>query len=244
MTDDLSSHERREHEKKLREEERTRHQELLERKQQTKNHIWIGISLLVFIVFASVLIYLLKSQPKMYTDREVHWHATFDLNICGQRVDLPCLKKTPGIVHGKEFCGVTLLHHHFDNTAHIEGVIPKKEDIMLGKFFDEIGVPFDKDKLLNSTNGDLCDGKPGVLKMYVNGQPRTDFRDYVPLATPDGRKQVIKLVFEPEEGLFANQSQEQPEAEGNVTESADVNETREDNILVTDSENSTAENLS
>ena len=90
------------------------------------------------------------------------------------------------------------MHTHDDNTLHIEGLIQKKEDIVLGLFFDVIEVPFDKDRIMDVKNGDLCDGKPGVLKMYVNDQPRTDFRDYVPVAVEDARKQVIKLVFEPE----------------------------------------------
>lgn len=243
-----SSHAQREAEKQKREEEKRKQQELAQAAQQRKNYFWITMSCLAFVLFAAVIIYMVKSQPEMYTDREVHWHALFDINICGKKIDLPCLKNTPGIVHGQKFCGVHLLHHHFDNTAHIEGVIPKKEDIALGRFFDEIGVPFDKDRILNSTNGDLCGEQPGVLKMYVNNQPRDDFRDYIPLSTPDARRQIVKLVFEPEGGM----SVVAEPTETNKTKANQTNETPEETIELNETteqsparlmENASTENL-
>ena len=82
-------------------------------------------------------------------------------------------------------------------------------------FFDAIDVLLGNDRIMDFKNGDLCDGKPGVLKMYVNDKPRKDFGDYVPFATGDARKQVIKFVFEPEEEVESI-----PEESGNTTESS------------------------
>ena len=219
-----SSHAQREAEKQKREEEKRQQQELAQAAQSRKNYFWISLSCLAFVLFAVVIILMMINQPEMYTDREVHWHALIDLNICGKKVDLPCENHGDGIVHGQQFCGLTRMHHHFDNVAHIEGVIVKKEDIALGKFFDTIGVPFDRDKILDKKNGDLCDGQPGVLKMYVNNQPRDDFRDYIPLSTPDARRQVVKLVFEPQGGMQSSTTS----AEMNETDTtAEANETEE-----------------
>ncbi len=201
----LSGHQKRAQHKKVREEAHERKDEEHDLKQRKKNYFWIIITIIAIVGFAVIVMWLYKSKPQMYTDREVHWHAAVELSICGEKIDLPCGKETPGTVHGKDFCGEHIMHHHFDNTIHIEGLIQKKEDIALGKFFDIISVPFDKDKILDKKNGDLCpDGKPGKLKMYVNDQPREDFRDYVPIAVQDARKQVIKLVFEPEETANAS----------------------------------------
>jgi len=208
ILDALTPHQRREQRKKERGDVQKQKEELIERKQSQKNYLWIGISITILVVFAVGVMWMLKNKPETYTDREVHWHATFELEICGERMDLPCKKVGSGQVHGKSFCGMVLMHHHDDNTMHIEGLIQNKEDIFLGNFFDEIGVPFAKDRILEYRNGDECpDGRPGVLKMYVNDQPRDDFREFVPFATGDARKQVIRLVFGPEEEAEANQTE-------------------------------------
>jgi hypothetical protein len=220
----LSAHEKREQQRKAKEEARTEKEEEKELKQRKKNYFWMAVTIIVLIAFAGVVGWLYTHKKEMYTDREVHWHAAVDLTICGEHVDLPCNVVSEGTVHGKNFCGEHLLHHHYDNVIHIEGQIEKKEDIALGKFFDIVGIPFDKDKILDKKNGDLCDGKPGVLKMYVNNQPRTDFRDFIPAAVEDARKQVIRLVFEPEEGM--KPSEEKDEA-GLETEKVTEEETQE-----------------
>lgn len=199
-----TSHEKREQARLEREHAQLQREKEQAERDARKSTITLLLVLVLFVAVAAGIIYALQNKPTMYVDREVHWHTTFDLSLCGEKKQLPCEVKGSGVVHGKEFCGETLMHHHFDETLHIEGVIPKKEDIMLGRFFDKIGVPFDKDRLFNMTNGDLCNGKPGVLKMYVNDIPSTAFRDYIPAGTPDGRNQRIRLVFEPADGLTAS----------------------------------------
>lgn len=188
--EELSSHEKKEQKKEAREEIRLEKEKEQELKQGNKNLLWIVITIIVFVAFGTGVGWLYMNKPEAYTDREVHWHALVNTTICGENKDFPKREKG-AIVHG-------LLHTHDDNTIHIEGKIMKKEDIMLGKFFDAIEVEFDKDKIMGVKNGDLCNGKPGKLKMYVNDQPRDDFRDYILFATQDPRKQVIKLVFEQE----------------------------------------------
>ncbi len=198
----LTSHQKREQQRKAREEAHEQKETEKETKERKKSYMWIAITILVLIAFAAGVGWLYTHKTETYTDREVHWHALVDITICGEHKDLPEVEE------GEEFKGIHLLHTHDDNVMHIEGLVQKKEDIALGKFFDVMNIPFDKDKIMDKKNGDLCpDGRPGVLKMYVNGQPRTDFRDYIPFATADPQKQVVRLVFEPEEtGNTANSS--------------------------------------
>lgn len=198
-----TSHDKREQARLEREHAQLEREAEQNAREARKSMITLVLVLILFVAVAAGIIYALQNKPAMYVDRDVHWHANIELNVCGVPKELPCDTKGSGVVHGKEFCGETLMHHHFDGTLHIEGVIPTKEDIMLGRFFDKIGIPFAADKLLNMTNGDLCNGVPGVVKMYVNDIASTAFRDYVPAGTPDGRNQRVRLVFEPVDGIKA-----------------------------------------
>ena len=193
----LSSHDKREHKRRERDNAGAQRDVESASKEKKSQYLWIGLTLIGLVAVAFGLGYLINNKPQMYTDREVHWHALVDISICGVHRDLP-LAESSDTVHGKTYRGIPLLHTHDDNIIHIEGLIQKKEDIALGRFFDAIEIPFDKDKLMDVKNGDVCDGKPGKLKMFVNDQPRTDFRDYILASTQDARQQVIKLVFEAE----------------------------------------------
>lgn len=62
------------------------------------------------------------------------------------------------------------MHLHDGPTIHIEGLVRKKEDIMLGKFMEMIGMRFTNTTLLERTNGELCpDGTRGTVTLLVNG---------------------------------------------------------------------------
>ncbi len=216
----LSGHQKRELKKKEREAEEKEKETEQGKSQKKKNFLGITITLLILILFAVGIGWLFTNKTETYTDTEVHWHALVDIEICGEHRDLP-LADDGDLVHGKTFKGTHLMHTHDDNTIHIEGLIQKKEDIGLGNFFDAIEVPFDKDKILDVKNGDLCEGKPGTLKMYVNDKPRDDFREYVPFATGDARKQVIKLVFAPEETNSTSEEKSEKTTESVDEESAE-----------------------
>src|SRR3990172_13378204 len=164
----LSAHERKEQKRHEREEAYEQKETEKEVKQRKKNYFWITVTIIVLVAFAGAIGWLLTHKKEVYTDRPVHWHALLDIEICGEKQDIRG-GKTSGNMADSAMYGPHLLHHHNDNTIHIEGQIMKKEDIALGNFFDGIDVPFDKDKIMDKKNGDLCpDGRPGVLKMYVN----------------------------------------------------------------------------
>ncbi|MBI2084869.1 MAG: hypothetical protein HYT70_04660 [Candidatus Aenigmarchaeota archaeon] len=122
----------------------------------------------------------------------VHWHADFELWICGEKQTLP---DPAGLANR---VGTQDVHHHGDYRIHIEGVIVDMEEATLGHFFDVIEVPFSNSQLMEKKNGDFCpDGNPGIVRMYVNGKDYIgDYRDYViaPYSNvPPG--DFIKIVF-------------------------------------------------
>ncbi len=193
----------------------TRHQrKLLKKQEQGKTFSKGGVGLrkhkghVAWLLFLVALTgaavygwkYLKATTPEAtYTAAPVHWHAKIDIEVCGEKRDLP------GPKDGSKGGPDELHHHHGDNTWHIEGRILRKEDIALGTFFDAMNIPFDRDRIMEKKNGDLCSpankvaaipGKPGSVKMFVNGKPNDQFRDFVGQYTQNGDDNVIKISFE------------------------------------------------
>jgi len=122
----------------------------------------------------------------------IHWHADFEIRICGEKIVLP---EPTGIANR---VGTEDVHHHGDYRIHLEGIMKEREDATLGHFFDAIDVSFSNGKILNMDNGDYCpDGKKGSVRMFVNGNLYDkNYRDYViaPYSqVPPG--DFIKIVF-------------------------------------------------
>lgn len=162
---------------------------------RTGFHVGHLIGLIVVVGLVGAVIYgwkhLKATTPEApYTAAPVHWHAKIELEVCGEKRDLPGSK-------AGHMVGVPLYHHHGDNTWHIEGRVIAKEDIALGRFFDEHEIAFDRDRLMEKKNGEECaPGKAGQVKMFVNGAPNTEFRDFVGQYTPQSQDNVIRIVFE------------------------------------------------
>lgn len=184
----------------------TRHQKKMLKKQEQekvsttqggmhigKKHV-IGFLVVAALVGAGVygIRYLKATTPEaLYTAAPVHWHAKFEVELCGQKQDFSSYGA------GSSHAGSPLLHTHGDEIVHIEGQVIEKEDIALGKFFDNINVPFDQDRIMDKKNGDECSaGKPGQVKMLVNDKPNNEFRNYIPFATEKAEEDRIKIIFE------------------------------------------------
>lgn len=155
---------------------------------------WVGLIILAVLIVGAVYGFqrLAATTPDTtYTDAPVHWHAKLELEVCGEKRDLP------GPKDGR-MVGNHLYHHHGDNTWHLEGRVISKDDIKFGRFFDEHQIPFDRDRLMDKKSGEACaeGGQPGQVKMFVNDVPNDEFRDYIPKATENAQDQVIRLVFE------------------------------------------------
>ncbi len=180
-----NEHEKKELEKQQKEEEQRRKEQEKKEREQTKKiaKYFILGAIAVFLIYFAIT--KIKTTEPPYTPGNVHWHATLDMSICGKKVDLPRV----GI--GEHYKGLPLLHTHDDNTIHLEGQIFKKEHASLGAFMDAIDIPFSETTFFNMTNGMKCGEKEGMLKMFINDQPSTAFRDYI---TRNGDK--LNIVFE------------------------------------------------
>ncbi len=154
----------------------------------------------------------------------VHWHADYEIWICGQKVLLPEPENLENRV------GTGTLHHHNEGDEearhgiyriHIEGVVANLEEVNLGHFFEAIGGQFTHDSIripqkdgsvLEYKNRDLCpDGKEGMLNIYVNGELNEEMDEYVikPYSeVPPG--DFIRIVFGslPENGQENNEGGE------------------------------------
>jgi len=71
--------------------------------------------------------------------------------------------------------GTPVFHEHGDNRLHVEGVVVKKEDVSLGKFFEVVGgsltpsgfsVPTNSGTA-NAANGELCNGRPAKVQVFA-----------------------------------------------------------------------------
>ncbi len=172
--DDMTKHERRELKKQQKEKEVSDSENYKRNKEKKKlaaKYLVLGIIILLVVLGMYKLISNVRDF-RPYYEGEFHWHANFEVFMCGERQEIKC---------GSSLCGIMLTHHHNDNIIHTEGSsISKKEDVALGKFFDRIGITFSDMQIMDKKNGDLCSGKAGRVKLVVNGKENTEFREYIP----------------------------------------------------------------
>ncbi|MBS3105004.1 hypothetical protein J4234_01995 [Candidatus Woesearchaeota archaeon] len=133
------------------------------------------IYFLIVITASLVTIYLVLTTLHLniisLTKGPVHWHADFEIWVCGKKIEFA---EPKGLSNRQ---GVDLLHAHNDNRIHVEGVILDKKQASLGAFFYAIGgfissdgikVPTD-DGLASAHEGDKCNEQPAKLYVFVNG---------------------------------------------------------------------------
>lgn len=176
--------------KELRRKERESQRENLEQarvnEQRRKSLIQYGIIgavLLGLVGLGYGFVQLLPEGSGTYTQAPIHWHASLEIVTCGQTRELPM--PLPG-----QHLGTGILHTHEDQLIHIEGVIPNEEAIMLKRYMDNIGLHFKNNEILDYQNGELCNGKPGSVKLLVNGEENNLLTEYV---IKDGDKLRIEF---------------------------------------------------
>lgn len=172
--------------------EREQHEQMLtearEKRSKEQRNKRIMIWSLVILLLGSLgyWTYSYYSTTPVFRIGNVHWHTQLEMEICGKKIDLP------RIGAGAHHRGLPLLHTHDDNIIHVEGYVSHPNDVLLGRFMDGVGVKFSDKEFFDKKEGDLCDDKPGKLKMWLNGESSTLFREY---SARDGDK--VKIVFEP-----------------------------------------------
>lgn len=181
--------------------------------EKSKKIIFVAVSLpvvLVTIYMAGSTVYLnLVSE----SGGPVHWHADFEVWVCGEHV--VNLKQA---VFPSNKVGSPVFHHHDDFRVHVEGLIIKTRDVDLQQFFRVIGGDFTGGSLklelsdgsfLEKSNGQICqDGKPGSWRLFVKNwgtgefEEKTELEHYVIkpyFNVPPG--DFFKLVFDSGEGV-------------------------------------------
>ncbi|MBI4044273.1 MAG: hypothetical protein HY392_01025 [Candidatus Diapherotrites archaeon] len=163
--------------------------------EKTKKIVFVIVAVTVFLT----TIYAAGSTVYLNVVSEsggpIHWHADFEIWVCGEKAG-----KLEGPEGLSNRVGTPVFHHHDDQRIHVEGIVVKKEDIELGKFFDSIGGEFHADHLkvklesgdtLEYSNGDECpDGKAGKWRMYLKNFDTGNFEENLEL-----NKYVLKPFF-------------------------------------------------
>lgn len=163
--------------KKLKKQARDKDQQektaLLVAKTKKKKLLMWSITSVAILAIIGFFIFLFSGETTgPFSGGEVHWHASVKVLLCGIQQSLPAPQPNAHL-------GSPLLHTHDDKQIHVEGTVWKAEDITLGKYMSAIGLTFTNDKLLDKENGDLCDGKLGKVKLFVDGKENTELASYV-----------------------------------------------------------------
>ena len=135
---------------------------------------WAIVLLVLGAVIGGVamLVFARETRPPPHIGD--HWHAAYEIWVCGEKQ--PALPRFEAGVHTH---GDGLIHIHPFNSSE-EG-----SGAALGKFFEYGGYTLTSDSLVIPgvalRNGDVCqDGKPGQIRVLVNGAPVEDFVHYIP----------------------------------------------------------------
>lgn len=141
-------------------------------------------AIVVPVVLASVYLagHTVYGNFNSVTNGPVHWHADYQVRVCGERVDLV----NPDFPRNK--IGSPLFHEHNDDRIHIEGTVDELANINLERYFETIGgklaggefvFPTEDRGVVSVKDGDECNGNEGSLKVYLNGKILENYEDYV-----------------------------------------------------------------
>ena len=166
----------------------------------TKKIVYFLLSTMVVALTVYLIISTLHLNIISDTKGPVHWHADFEIWVCGSEIKIA---EPKGFSNRQ---GTSLVHAHNDNRMHVEGVLVNKKSASLGSFFDELGgymggdslilrVPAEQG-LISIYYDDKCNEQPASLYVFVNGNLINNPSDYVISAyetVPPGDR--IKIVF-------------------------------------------------
>jgi len=152
--------------------------------QKKYSNVLIYVLILLIVFGGGYGLVKLVSKPVLGAPVGVHWHAYYEVFICGER-QAP-FPPSPGNTHS-----------HGDGKIHIHPSLPQEalENANVGAFFRNIGGEFDSQHITMPDgrafkNGDLCGGKTSEVKLIVNGRQNDKFESYTPR---DG--DVVKVEF-------------------------------------------------
>ena len=118
----------------------------------------------IYLVFSTIHLNIISD-----TKGPVHWHADFEIYMCGDEIDIINPKGLSNRV------GTSVFHEHGDDRIHVEGVVVNPKDVSLKNYFmviggsltdDGISIPTDQGSI-KFHNEDLCDNNIGNLQVFV-----------------------------------------------------------------------------
>jgi hypothetical protein len=152
----------------------------LEQKKQTAKHNkkkklqYAGISVLALLVLGGSGFALYQqgalgamtgastTNASIGVGEFIHWHADYDITVCGQ----------DRILQG----GPIQAHTHGEKTFHMEGTRTSEEQATLDWIVDELGGELEENSILGQTQ---CNGEPANLTVTVNGEEVDNHLDYI-----------------------------------------------------------------
>lgn len=161
----------------------------------------VAVSYSLFVVYSSGAakrgVTVCVSESECYWS--AHIHAEVDIDLCGDKsYRFPIEKGSLDGPHTHEERNLIHFHERLRYDPATKEILDPGP-LTLGAFFDAMEVPFDSSKVLDRQEGDLRNGKPGSVKMFVSrnwvreelGQPHAEYRDFI---WRDG--DVITIVFD------------------------------------------------
>jgi hypothetical protein len=101
----------------------------------------------------------------------IHWHSRINITLCGEPYYLPL-----------ETGDLNKQHTHGEqDRLHLHAMITPDtmdEQLMLGNLFSQLNIIFNNTCFEQYCNNDLCNGKPGMLSLLVNGEENKQFNTY------------------------------------------------------------------
>ncbi len=150
------------------------------------DRLWPWVFGGVVVLGIAVVAYGIRTRP-VYPRAGAHWHAPYQVEICGMR--LPPFPPSPGNVHTH---GDGVIHIHPETDAEGRQATLRTFLLSVGVLVGERGLRLPGGQVYQ--DGDRCpDGRPGRWSVFVNGKQVADWRDYYPR---DGDR--IRFVFGPE----------------------------------------------
>lgn len=156
---------------------------------------WVPVAFIIVVVFGILAVLFVArgaaGAPRIGQD---HWHATYQVFVCGQRQP-----------HFPTWEGSEGVHTHADGIIHMHPFIPAAEGAgaRLIKWFEYGGGKLTQDEMRmpgddrEFKTGDTCpDGGTALLQVFVNGGKLDDWSRYIP---QDGDR--VRIVFGPEESV-------------------------------------------
>lgn len=119
------------------------------------------------------------TDPQKGIGTPVHWHADYQITVCGERQ----------VLQG----GPKLAHTHGEQTFHLEGTRTSHEQTTLKWVVNQLGADFSNNGILGHTEPESCPGsdEPGNLSVTANGDELDNPANYT---IQDGDK--IRITYE------------------------------------------------